>query len=129
MTEKLAESALLRLVSRWFIVAMGGAIVWMVTLLIEIDKRDSVADQRINHIIETLDDMAVAMEVRVENIYKRIDEKTAARYTSADAQTDKAKQAAIDNIQNATLERILKRIEVLESNKREYSIPPYYNPK
>ena len=114
MTEQLAESAILKLVSRSFIVLMGGAIAWMVTLLIEIDKRDSVQSQRITHISETLDDVAIDIEVRLEGVYKRIDEKTTERYTTSDARVDKARQATTDTIQNTALERILEKLHDLE---------------
>ena len=113
-----AESTMLRMLSRWALLAIAGAMGWAVVLLINIDKRDSVQSQRIDHISETLDDVAIDMEMRLEGVYKRIDEKTTERYTTSDARVDKARQAATDTIQNTALERILQKIQELEGRLR-----------
>ena len=121
VTEQLAESALLKLVSRWFVVLMGGAIAWMVTLLIDIDKRDGIQAQRIDHIVEQIDD-----------IHDEIDARTAERYTSSDARVDKAQQAVTDNLQNTAIEKILQKVEELEGRTRwpeDYVFPEGYDPR
>jgi hypothetical protein len=118
VTEQLAESALLKLISRWFIVLMGGAVAWMVALLIEIDKRDSVQSQRIDHIAEQID-----------GIYEEIDDRTKERYTSSDARVDKANQAVTDNIQNTAIERILQRIDDIDASTHDHKWPEHYDPR
>ena len=103
-----AENAMLRMLSRWALLAIAGALGWAVVLLINIDKRDSVQTERL------------------DNIAAQIDRRTADRYTSKDASIDKAKQANVDAIQHAALEKIMERLNELIAESHNHKWPEYY---
>jgi hypothetical protein len=132
MTEQLAESALLKLISRWVVVAIAGGLSWVVLLLLEIDKRDILQTERIENILEKVEYLSEEMDERQLEIYKRIDDKAADRYTGSDARVDRAKQDTIDKIQNTAIQRLLDRVDKLESQD-DSNFPPRwpggYDPK
>jgi hypothetical protein len=118
------ENPTFKLVGRAVIGTLAVVVAWAVSLLIEMDKRDTAQSARMETILERITDLRADLETQRVRIYERIDDRTKSRYTAETARADWERQTGVDALQNNIIEQLSKRLDDLESDDNNF--PPFW---